>query len=131
MLWGPGEEALADAVVAASEGAARRLPTTTIPEMVETISRAVLFVGGDTGPTHLAAYLGVPTIAPYGASDPQRNRPWGAPGLVLTRDLDCRPCWKTFCPYGHLHCLTELAPEAEFEALDGWWASLDESPLKH
>ena len=91
VLWGPGEEAPAREIVEASS--AGMLPPTSIVEMTEAIRRAALFVGGDTGPTHLAAYLGVPVIAPYGASDPARNGPWGAPAVVITKELDCRPGW--------------------------------------
>ncbi|MBE7561075.1 hypothetical protein HS125_19860 [bacterium] len=131
VVWGPGEEELAEAVVAASEGVGRRAPATSIPAMLETLSRACLLVGGDTGPTHLAAYLGVPTIAPYGASDPIRNGPWGAASLVLTRDLPCRPCWKTVCPLVHRKCLNELSPEAEIDAMIGWWERLDETRQRH
>lgn len=123
-LWGPGEENLAGEVVETSGGLARALPPTSIPEMVEVVSRAALFVGGDTGPTHLAAYLGVPCLAPYGASDPVRNGPWGAPSLLLTRDLACRPCWKEICPLTHLECLRGLAPGAEFARIAAWWAGL-------
>jgi heptosyltransferase I len=45
--------------------------------------RARLFVGGDTGPLHLAAALQVPVVALFGPTDPQRNGPYGSRAMVL------------------------------------------------
>jgi lipopolysaccharide heptosyltransferase I len=121
VLWGPGEEKLAAEVVAASSGEAKLAPPTSIPEMAQVLQRASLMVGGDSGPTHLAAYMGTPIICPFGASDPKRNGPYGAPGLVLARPMECRPCWKHSCPLEHLECLKRLEPEAFFGRISSWW----------
>jgi heptosyltransferase-1 len=45
--------------------------------------RAKLFIGGDTGPLHLAAALQVPTVAIFGPTDPARNGPYGTRSIVL------------------------------------------------
>jgi len=45
--------------------------------------RASLFVGGDTGPMHLAAALGVPIVALFGPTRPERNGPYGTRSVVL------------------------------------------------
>lgn len=82
--FGPGEQALADEVVNASRGAAEALPT-TISEFIALARRAHLFVGGDTGPMHLAALLGVKTVALFGPTDPARNGPYW-PGSRVLRD---------------------------------------------
>jgi heptosyltransferase-1 len=75
--YGPGEKNLADEVVAASNGRALALPT-TLSEFIALARRAGLFVGGDTGPMHLAAMLGVKTVALFGPTDPARNGPYWA-----------------------------------------------------
>lgn len=73
---GPSEEALVHAVRAASNGKA--LPIScTIAELIALIRRARLFIGGDTGPLHLAAALRVPVVAIFGPTDPARNGPYG------------------------------------------------------
>jgi heptosyltransferase-1 len=77
--YGPGEEALAQAVVEASAGAARKL-TCTIGQLIAFMRRARLFIGGDSGPTHLAAALGIPLVAIYGPTNPARNGPYGPAG---------------------------------------------------
>ena len=75
---GPGEEALACEVVAASGGAAQAVAC-TVSQLIALIRRSCLFVGGDTGPLHLAAAIGVPVVAIYGPTNPARNGPY-APG---------------------------------------------------
>jgi len=83
VTWGPGEEGLADRVVAASEGAARRAFPTTLMEYVELARRAGLVVAGDTGPLHLACAVGVPAVALFGPTDPSRNGPFSPRDLVV------------------------------------------------
>jgi heptosyltransferase-1 len=57
--------------------------TCTITELIALTRRAHLFIGGDTGPLHLAAALGVPVVAIYGPTDPARNGPYGTRSVVL------------------------------------------------
>jgi ADP-heptose:LPS heptosyltransferase len=52
-------------------------PPTNITEMIALFRRASLVVGGDTGPVHVAAVLGVPTIGLYGPTSARRNGPYG------------------------------------------------------
>jgi heptosyltransferase-1 len=80
--YGPGEEDLAGAAEAASEGAARAFQC-SISELIALTRRAKLFVGGDTGPLHLAAALKVPVVAIFGPTDPARNGPYGTRSVVL------------------------------------------------
>lgn len=80
--YGPNEEDLFRAVLAASGGRAR--PTKgTVTELISLMRRARLFIAGDTGPLHLAAALGVPTVAIFGPTDPTRNGPYGTRSIVL------------------------------------------------
>ena len=79
---GPGEENLFEEVNAASGGAVR--PTkATITGLIALTRRARLFIGGDTGPIHLAAALQVPVVAIFGPTDPARNGPYGTRSIVL------------------------------------------------
>jgi heptosyltransferase-1 len=80
--YGPGEEELVSATEAASDGAAHRM-SCSISELIALTRRARLFVGGDTGPLHLAAALRVPMVAIYGPTDPARNGPYGTHSIVL------------------------------------------------
>lgn len=84
--FGPGEEGLARAVEAASAGAAESVGC-TLTELISLTRRASLFIGGDTGPIHLAAALGVPVVAIFGPTSPARNGPFGTRSIVLRNPL--------------------------------------------
>jgi heptosyltransferase-1 len=80
--YGPGEEELAASVEAASEGTARKI-SCSVSELIALTRRARLFIGGDTGPMHLAAALQVPVVGLFGPTNPARNGPFGTRFLVL------------------------------------------------
>src|SRR5208283_4765325 len=80
--FGPGEEALAKATEAAAGGTARPV-SCSIAGLIALTRRTRLFIGGDTGPLHLAAALQVPVVAIFGPTNPQRNGPYGTRSLVL------------------------------------------------
>jgi heptosyltransferase I len=80
--YGPGEHDLAREVEAASGGAASTMKT-SISELIALTRRARLFIGGDTGPLHLAAAMQVPIVAIFGPTDPARNGPYGTRSVVL------------------------------------------------
>jgi lipopolysaccharide heptosyltransferase I len=80
--YGPGEEGLASEAEAASEGSAKAFPC-SITELIALTRRARLFIGGDTGPLHLAAAMQVPVVAIFGPTDPARNGPYGTRSVVL------------------------------------------------
>ena len=78
VVWGPGEEPQARAAVAAVDGA-RLAPPTDLPTLAALIDMAGAFIGGDSGPMHLACAAGRPVLALYGPTDPEVNCPWGGP----------------------------------------------------
>jgi ADP-heptose:LPS heptosyltransferase len=75
--WGPGEEPLARAIAHGLRTPPWVPPPTSIPELVALLRRSALVVGGDTGPIHVAAALGVPTVGLYGPTSGRRNGPFG------------------------------------------------------
>jgi heptosyltransferase-1 len=79
---GPGEEELCRAVENASGGSARRV-SCSVSELIALTRRAQLFIGGDTGPLHLAAALEIPVVAIFGPTNPARNGPFGTQSIVL------------------------------------------------
>jgi heptosyltransferase-1 len=81
---GPGEEALGREVEAASGGAAQPV-CCSVSQLIALTRRARLFVGGDTGPVHLAAAQDIPVAAIYGPTNPARNGPYGPKGSNSTR----------------------------------------------
>jgi ADP-heptose:LPS heptosyltransferase len=97
VTWGPGEERLAERVVAASRDAATRCFPTTLVEYVAIARRARLVVGADTGPLHLACAVGTPVVGIYGPTDPARNGPFSAQDVVVRRTPLCSPCHRKRC----------------------------------
>jgi heptosyltransferase I len=84
--YGPGEEALARAAESSSGGHARMIQL-SLTQLISFTRRASLFIGGDTGPMHLAAASGIPVIALFGPTDPARNGPFGTKNIVLRSPL--------------------------------------------
>ena len=80
--FGPGEESLARIVEDRSGGCAISSEF-TISQLIAVTRRSSLFIGGDTGPLHLAAVLKVPVIALFGPTDPARTGPYGTHSIVL------------------------------------------------
>ncbi|MEO7273462.1 MAG: glycosyltransferase family 9 protein [Vicinamibacterales bacterium] len=97
VLWGPGEAAIASAVVDASRGAARLAPATTIPDIIALARAASLMISGDTGPLHLAGAVGTPIVAIFGPTDPHRNGPWSADDVVVSRYAGCECHYQRHC----------------------------------
>lgn len=67
---------------------------TDVGQLAALYARALLVLGPDSGPLHLAAAVGTPTVALFGPADPVEFHPWGTPDkhFALTTDLGCRPC---------------------------------------
>jgi heptosyltransferase I len=80
--FGPAEEPLAKAVQQASGNTAQPM-SCSITELIALTRRANLSIGGDTGPMHLAAAMGVPVVAIFGPTDPDRNGPFTDRKIVL------------------------------------------------
>jgi len=80
--FGPGEDAMAQAAEAASKGSAEAIGQ-SLTELIALTRRAKLFIGGDTGPMHLAAAMHVPVVALFGPTDPARNGPFGTRSVIL------------------------------------------------
>ena len=94
----------------------------SIDELRALLDRASLYVGGDSGPLHIAATTGVPIVGLYGPTLPARSAPWRAPHLIAeaveTSGLACRPCDQRVCAPGDFRCLTWLGPEQVVQAAE-------------
>ena len=91
VVAGPGEESFAGRTAQKIEGASIMLGL-SIRELAEVIRGARLYIGNDSGPMHLAAAVGTPTIAVWGSSDSRRWRPWSVDHRVVQNPFECNPC---------------------------------------
>jgi len=102
---GPGEEGLARRIADLTPDALA-LGSLSVRELMAVIAACDLFVGNNSGPLHVAAALGVPTVSVMGPTDPRRFQPRGAANDVLRLDLPCSPCQRGRC--WHHTCLAGL-----------------------
>ena len=93
-----------------------------LAELRALVERSRLFVGGDTGPLHVAATTATPIVGIYGPTLSQRSAPWRSPSArTLSVELDnlpCRPCDQRTCAPGDFRCLTTLKPETVIAAAE-------------
>ncbi len=89
---------------------------TNLEDVIDLMSLASLAVTNDSGLMHVAAAVGCPLVAVYGATSPDYTPPMTAAAGVLWRGIECSPCWKKTCRYGHYRCLTEISPDEVYAA---------------
>jgi len=80
---------------------------TGLVTLAAVMSRLSLYITNDTGPMHISAGLGVPTIAIFGPTSPEETRPLGVNVTVIRHKADCAPCFKRECPTDH-RCMTAV-----------------------
>jgi ADP-heptose:LPS heptosyltransferase len=95
---GPGERADADAVRRRMRGGAAVAETPSLEALVDLLAGARLVVACDTGPAHLAAAAGVPTVVLFGPKDPAVMAPRGPRVATVRAGVRCSPCALRFCP---------------------------------
>jgi lipopolysaccharide heptosyltransferase II len=127
---GPSDHRAAERVI---EAARARLPERerdrvvqcgefSLAELRALFDRAALYIGGDSGPMHVAATSAVPIVGLYGPTLPARSAPWRASArrheAVEVHGLPCRPCDQRTCLPGDFRCLTRIDPRQVLEAAE-------------
>ena len=109
-----------------AEALSTSLPTinligkTSILQLGALLERCEICLTCDSGPMHIAAAVGTPTVALFGPTDPVRHKPYGAGHTIIEKPVACRPCYKRTChrqdaPY---LCMTEIDPTEVVKALE-------------
>lgn len=121
VLWGPGEEALADRVVECSHGTARRAPRTTAVELFALLQQATVLISGDTGPLHMAAVVRTPVVALFGPTSPARNGPYRTKSQSLSQFERCECPYERRC-HRRSACIDDIGVDAVVEAVGAVFA---------
>lgn len=104
------------AELAARTGGVDLAGQTDLPTFAAVLQSADLFVGNDSGPMHLAAAVGTPTVGIFGSTSPDWTAPRGRRvRIVGPAAVDCTPCFRRDCPFDR-ECLTGISVEAVGEA---------------
>lgn len=83
---------------------------TSLAEFIRLAARCMLFLTNDSGAMHVAAALGVPTVAVFGATNPQATAPLGERVRLVREPVECSPCLLRECPIDH-RCMTRVSSD--------------------
>ncbi len=114
--WGPNELEIVNEIVAHMKQKALVSCKTTMKQLIELIRRADLYIGGDTGPLHIASTLCIPIVAIFGPKDPILYGPYNENAAIISKELPCSPCRDRTC--SDPECLTTILPEEVFQAVN-------------
>ncbi|MDR1082180.1 MAG: glycosyltransferase family 9 protein [Deltaproteobacteria bacterium] len=119
---GPGDGPLAREIISlAGTPAGRAIPdltgATDIRGLMGLTSLASVCAGADTGPLHLAAAQGTPTVSLFGPSSGERAGTWGPAARYVAAGVPCSPCFKRDCPRKDNFCMESIGPPAVLERL--------------
>ena len=119
VVGGPTDRGIAQQLTAVAASAAGEF---SLQETGALLARSRVVVSGDTGVMHMATGVGTPVVALFGPTVRQFGFfPYHGAGVVLERELDCRPCSTmggARCPMGHHRCLLDIAPGDVAAAVD-------------
>lgn len=88
--------------------------SSSLAEVTAILNLADLLITNDTGPAHIAAALGRPTIVIFGPTNPLTTRPFSANSEIILHPPDCAPCMLRDCPIDH-RCMTAISVADVFE----------------
>jgi ADP-heptose:LPS heptosyltransferase len=118
LIGGPDERDIADSVLALArhgDAVLNLVGRSKLAELPAILAHSLLFVGNNSGPSHIAAGLGVPTVAVHSAIVASEEwGPLGPAALALRRDMSCAPCYIVDVDQCHrgMACLTTITPGA-------------------
>lgn len=118
LVGAPSERRKSEEVIQRSKsGAVMAAGETSVGEAIALLSLCAGFAGNDSGSMHVAGALGKPTVGIYGSTRADRTGPLGARTKILYKKIECSPCLKRTCRFGHYQCLTMIEPEEVAGAL--------------
>lgn len=98
-------------------------------QLIALVSRARLFLGNDSGPTHVAAAAGCPVVDIFGSTSAVHWRPWQGPSRVVLNEFSCRPCRGGRCQeFGEPRCILSVTVQQVEQACR---ELLQETEIRH
>lgn len=112
VFGGPEDKEACAGVKAAMPSAIDLSGKIPLRESIALMSCSTAFITNDSGPMHIAAALGVPTIAVFGSTEDSLTGPVGRKAASVREKIECSPCFKRECAFGHYECLTRVNAES-------------------
>jgi lipopolysaccharide heptosyltransferase II len=138
IISGPSDAAAAEDVAAqaraqlGAHGTAVVHGAFDVAELRALAARAAVYIGGDSGPLHIAATTATPVVALFGPTLPERSMPWRDPRwfaeAIDAGPLPCRPCHQRVCVPGDFRCLTGIPVDRVVEAAERAAGSTAQDP---
>ncbi len=117
LTWGNDVELRAAQKIAeVCQGRAVIWPLGTLKELVALLAAARLVIGADTGPIHIAAAIGTPTVSIFRVTDRLRTGPPGDKHVRLQADMDCSPCFRKSC-YMDTECGISISVDSVYAGI--------------
>ncbi len=118
MLFGTAADAAAGEIVATAlgESAVNRIGKTSLEELITELQSCRLLLTNDTGTMHLAAFLGIPTVAIFGSTEPLKTAPLGDGHVIVRHHVECSPCFFRECPID-FRCMKAVTVEEVTKAV--------------
>jgi len=120
IILGPADEKVGDKLFSLLKGENLNmsiLKGLSLPDLAKEMRNARLFLGNDSGISHLAAALNIPTLVIFGPTDPQRWRPWGEKVKIFVPSLACAPCEEKRKECRDRQCLKMIKPKEVIEEI--------------
>ncbi len=118
ILWGPGDYNEAIEIKNLLGSKAILSPSTSIKQMASLISKCTILIANDSGPMHISAAIGTPTLALFGPTNPRLQGPYGDKHETIRMDdLNCINCDLTDCP-NNQECFTTIPAELILQKIE-------------
>lgn len=82
---------------------------TSISQVITLIANSNFIITNDTGLMHIASALNIQTISIFGSTSPIANPPLADNSIILRKKINCSPCFKSTCDYGHYNCIKSIS----------------------
>ncbi|OGP18237.1 MAG: lipopolysaccharide heptosyltransferase II [Deltaproteobacteria bacterium GWC2_55_46] len=119
VFGGPEDTEACAAVKAAFAPAIDLSGKLTLRQSMALVSLVEAVVTNDSGPMHISAALGVPTVAVFGSTEDSLTGPLGERVTVVRKKIECSPCFKRECRFGHYDCLRAIGADEVLTAIKG------------
>jgi len=116
LLWGPGEKDDVEHIASVMTHGVHLAPDTSIGDLAAMLAAFDFMISNDSGPMHIAAAVGIPTLGVFGPTRPELQGPWNTRSAwVRLENLDCLGCNLTSCDIGNI-CMRDLPVDTVLQA---------------